>query len=817
MKRIMSIIKRGITSKEFLPIVIFLILISIFPSYESIILRTEQKVSISETSETVRLQEGDQIQQSIYIRPNSKLKYFNIWFSTQASVNNSGKIRVILKQGEFEKSAELDTSTLVGNEYCRIDINTKKFKPGFVDVLLQIEDLNEGAVVNIRLTENAKYGLPPAIINNEKKGGTLSVDYVLTMRDRQFFIDCILIILAVFTILVAALIMCFNETPFTGYFLMFTEAALVLEVLSLLFPSWSYEGIAWAEGVTVFYDDAVHKSAEKCLTRLEGNMYLSAFNSFVTVLAVKVLGLRRNLFVFLQYVGLLFRAMCLAPFCSHYFKKLFNRPVRFAVAFVGICFIYPYFHFIGSAYAGVFFLILLLLFDYEEINNVIYLLALGIASLICMSKFYYVIFAPVSAIFLLLCWKNCNKKKRAAVSVIGLAGLCEGIFSILIKKIGVRYSAYFGLLCAIILVGVLIWCKKNKTKKIRPAVLFLGVIITIMFSLLIKKGVNAGNHLGTLQTVSLHTLIEKTVYYVIQFFNTAIWHGLNVQNQLYVNMIGISLFLAILSFSCIQIVKKGRYSLCGKYILVMLCLCGANCVLELLATTDFHAPIRWDQVRILSGEHYIFGYVSMLVILGIIVYMAMDFINSSGQMIPGMEKRITVMLFVMVLYTVNQHPKAKGLDYTISGKYMIGDWKTYEKMSDDEEFLIRIDPDGWFYGKNAARLRVNLPGRKDTIVPEEYQEFDNIQDKETLVLYAKKSSLTNQVEDKYYYMTLYDKEDRKIACFKQLNNDVRKQYIAFDLRYIISDIGRLRFTYEDGTPAEIEGNIDIGYKANAGN
>ena len=334
-------------------------------------------------------------------------------------------------------------------------------------------------VIGVWNSMDTSYGLPPVLHNGAEQAGALSMSYIQQLHDRAWKINVFIVLLMILTIFAAAFVMLIPETPASGWALTFLNVFLIVEFVSLVFPPLTYGGIAWAEGVVTFYDNAVKKNAWECITSLEGNMYLSEYNSIVSLIAVQLLGLRHNLFVILQYVSLFVRALCLAPFCSHYFRNIFSRPVRFVLSYIGICMILSDYFFIGTAYCGLFFVIILMTCNYEKISNIIFALALVIACILCMSKMLFVVFVPGAFILLALNWKKINLKKKIALTTIGTASLCEAVFSILLKN-----------------------------------------------------GLTEGNKLGTLQIVSLTDLVEKVIYYTFQSFSSVLWQGISKDNQL---------------------------------------------------------------------------------------------------------------------------------------------------------------------------------------------------------------------------------------------------------------------------------------------
>ena len=769
------ILKNGIfiireNKKSFIFMVIVLILLTVFPTYEGFYNQTHKTVAITDTTNLITLQQGDSIEQRIIVRDNAEIERFFVHFYANNNVDE-GLVRITLTQEGIKHNFEIDTRSIYNDEYYEVDKGLNAFKTGEVVVNINVVKLAGDNVIGVWNSMDTSYGLPPVLHNGAEQAGALSMSYIQQLHDRAWKINVFIVLLMILTIFAAAFVMLIPETPASGWALTFLNVFLIVEFVSLVFPPLTYGGIAWAEGVVTFYDNAVKKNAWECITSLEGNMYLSEYNSIVSLIAVQLLGLRHNLFVILQYVSLFVRALCLAPFCSHYFRNIFSRPVRFVLSYIGICMILSDYFFIGTAYCGLFFVIILMTCNYEKISNIIFALALVIACILCMSKMLFVVFVPGAFILLALNWKKINLKKKIALTTIGTASLCEAVFSILLKN-----------------------------------------------------GLTEGNKLGTLQIVSLTDLVEKVIYYTFQSFSSVLWQGISKDNQLLLNTVLYVLITGIFIFSVIQVVSKKRYERECVFILALFSIIAGNCGVEILTSTGLHGSLSWNKVVLVPisgvGGHMVYATGAAIGILLACVHIFLDYLKFQyGDLFRknvklALLKKRTIMAFSLVLlfFIVSQYPKGKEENYMTNMNYIVGDWKTYEHMLDDEFYVIQIDPDHWFYIKNASNLRVSLTAATSTVSVADYTQIGNINTNEKFIFYAEKDSITNQVLDRYYYMTLYDENGSIISTVRQMNDDPQRYHMAFYLDRSATNISSIAFTYEDGSPAKITGILDIGYR-----
>lgn len=626
--------------------------------------------------------------------------------------------------------------------------------------------------VSIRFTTEAIYGLPQASINGQICNGTLSMSYKIRQPNNVGFRISIALVLVISLIsILASYVMTYtNETPKSGWVLIALFAALAMATYSLRNPFATWLGETRAEGATFFYDNVANRRIIDVFRQLEGGMYLSTIQNLFMVVAVRILHLKAHIFVFVQSMCTLYVILCLAPFCSHYFRKYFSRVFRFVCPLIIVCYglyesDYNY-HLVG--YCGAYFLLLILIYDFENISNFIYFIIVLALPVVCTSKMTFVSFVPVAIVYYLLYRKNMNFKKKFCIIEIGFFSFMEGFLSVALKH-----------------------------------------------------GVQGGHRLGTIQYVTLPTLVNKVLYYTVQTFGIQLRCGISNANQLLENVFVSLIVIGILAFAVWQIIQKRTYCGEAKFIIVMLSLIMGQCALIVLTTTDWHADISWKQsVSRFSGivGHFTNMFIGAIVIFLVLLWVMIQYFKthydyllehmSCSERFTLRGVSITLITASMLIY-INQHAGPKTYEFANQSRTEISDWPAYSIMLDDDAICMQINPNKrWHYMKNASVKSIDVQ-RSTSVDLSDVAELDG---KTSIVAYAHKTAATNQILDRYYYMRIYDKDGNLISRIRQINSDANRLYIGFYLEEGIPNIGHVEFTYEDGMPAFVDETLEIGYR-----
>ena len=209
-------------------------------------------------------------------------------------------------------------------------------------------------------------------------------------------------------------------------------------------------------------------------------------------------------------------------------------------------------------------------------------------------------------------------------------------------------------------------------------------------------------------------------------------------------------------------------------------------------------------------------YMAVLSIALILFWILQKYIRKHHYINPHLEPRermigkgmLIVAFAAGLCFFVNQYPKSKIEDLVTTTAASKDDWKTYVAMLDADAFCIRIELDGWYYTKNCFS-KAAVINRCSEI---DFSQDADLNDRKSFVFYVHKTTATNQARDRYYYMDVYDRDDNLLCHVKQLNPDADRQYIAFYMPDGVTNLGNVRFTYEDGSVAFVDEKIAVGYR-----
>ena len=550
-------------------------------------------------------------------------------------------------------------------------------------------------------------------------------------------------------------------------------AFLIIAILSILYPSLTWFGIDWCEGI-IFYQNLQNMSFVRFLTQLEGGMYLSEFNNAFMWIANKLLHGQNYTFVIIQILMMFLHAYIGSFFCRKPFGKFFSLDFRCVFSIIISCFIYTVqeYALIGTPYFGVLFIILLLADDSEK-QKPEYILQLLLAFLLCLSKMVYVLFLPVAGVFYLLNRKTLSKAKK-----------------------------YFLIL------------------------IIVAVSLEASLSVVVKGGVTEGGKLGTIQSMSLLKLIEGVLYFSIQMFNSSLFQEMSTANGFALN--GLMFFAVLLSIGwCIsRLLHKSDDYKAASFILSMHLLNFGNCALQLLSNHAIMIPenIHWMIMCYIPVNDkwwwYSFSYVAVYAVLLAHIFVLKKFANhiTEGKLKNIYIQSLSVFaVFAIGIVAVNQYAYRGDNNHTykLANQFtdpakMVGNFTEYYSLQDDEHFLIMAsympNKTNFYYIENA-----NYHVIKDL---EKNSEIDiseaTINNKNISEIYVHKEQTSNQIRDDYYYAELYSANGDLLGKVCQLDKNKNREYVCFNLDEYDSAVSSVKFVYEDGSLAFIDNRITMG-------
>ena len=195
------------------------------------------------------------------------------------------------------------------------------------------------------------------------------------------------------------------------YFL--ASFVLLLAFYVIRFPILSYQSELWAEQGTNYLYNAMENDIWDNLTATDAG-YLVIYPRILAMLTYYVFPLK-----FFPYVTNMAALINIGFFVSYFCSKDYRRIISSDAARMAICLflgllILPHFEnfsYVNWSYHGILFCLLLLWGDIDSWSKKRYFFLMGIAAVLSASKFHFVLFFPLYALFIAYHLKNKNYRK----------------------------------------------------------------------------------------------------------------------------------------------------------------------------------------------------------------------------------------------------------------------------------------------------------------------------------------------------------------------------------------------------------------------
>lgn len=768
---------------QFLLRIGLLVMLCILPSYETVKTRFTNTVVTAEGADaavSVNLKEGEVIRQEIYVGEGTHLKELSIGMQSVLENENAG-VDVTVSGGDASEHVYLTAAEIPSDGMCQLNgIHLSKFHENTIVVEITPRELYGGNFA-VQLVPKMLYGYEKAQKNGVELAGGLFISFSGWSLQNEGAFYSVAWIAVIFALIVLAAWLMTYQSEWKRFHLtiQLVTFGLIIAVFSLLYPSFLWYGCDWCEGI-FYYKKIQENSLFDVIVSSDFNLYMAQFNNIFMYLFVKVLGIDTYTFVACQVLSIGMIAYWASLFCKKQYGNYFPIDFRVGAAVVSVCYLYTMqeFSFIGVAYFGILLLLYVITYDFSE-DKFSFWLSIGMMLVICLSKMTFVLFCPIAFGLLFLWRRKLHKNNRVLLWIMGFTCLAEGVVSVILNG-----------------------------------------------------GFSGGSSLGTIQNVSLETLVMGSVYYAVQLANSVFFHEMSFANALLINVLTFSILLVLLVWCVREVATKGRFEKAAGFIIAMLAAVYGNCALQMLTNSYSMTPqnVHWDKVFYITVEDkwwwFAFGYVALWAIAitwGYIVtafFKEHIFIHGETKQSWYQYGKIAVPLLCCIV-TVNQYAyhgvdlqSYKAANMFTMPSMMEGNFTEYSFMQKDERFVIltSFEPDGldWFYTKDLSYQYIGLEGRYQRL---EFGEtgLGFASNVGIPALYVHKDSFTNQMKDGAYVMHLYDADGKKIGSYKQLDSDWHREYICFYFEGdIVDNLGYAEFEYEDGTPAYIDMCIRTG-------
>lgn len=761
--------------------IFLLVMLCILPSYEIVKTRfTNTVTTVQEETTLLELTDGDVVRQEVYVGEGTHLKDFSIGMEYYLADENAC-VAVTVSQEDVCQSEYLTTADIpFSGMYELKSIDFSAYSDGNVVIEVSPQELYGGNFA-LHLTPETIYGYEKAEKNGVQQQQSLFVSFSgwsLQNEGALYSVAWIAVILLL--VVLAAWLMTYkNEWEHFNRIVQIITFGLIISVFSLLYPSLLWYGCDWCEGI-FYYKKIQENSLFHVIFSSDFDLYMAQYNNIFMYLFVKVFGIDTYTFVACQILSIGMVAYWASLFCKKQYGKYFSMDFRVGAAIVSICYLYTMqeFSFIGVAYFGILLLLYVITYDFSE-DRFSFWLSIGMMLIICLSKMTFVLFCPIALGLLFLWRKKLPKRNRILLWVMAVTCLAEGAVSVLLNG-----------------------------------------------------GLSGGSSLGTIQSISLWTLITGALYYAIQLANSVFFHEMNFANAMLINVLMSAILVGMFAWCVREVIGKRRFEKAAGFMIAMLAVVYGNCALQMLTNSYSMTPgnVHWDQIFYIAVEDkwwwYAFGYVALWAIAVTWFYIITAFFRETilvhgetGQSWYQYGEIVVPLLLCIV--TVNQYAyhgvdlqSYKAANMFTMPSMMEGNFTEYSFVQKDEQFVVltSFEPDGldWFYTKN---LSYHYAALEESCHKLEFGEGGlgfgaNVG---IPALYVHKDSFTNQMRDGAYVMHLYSTDGTGIGSYKQLDTDLHREYICFYFDgEIIDDLGYAVFEYEDGTPAYIDMCIRTG-------
>ena len=701
----------------------------------------------------VEIKKGDVFKQDIII--NDFIDKLSIYVANgggDRAKTNNGSVEFILQQGEIKEHGYLDINGIEDWSYIDVPVNLDAFVDGTATLTIQGIDTKIGSSIFLVHQENNTYELSQAIYNDTNLPGALCVQYETGNIDSSIHHFDLFFSLSILLCIVLAVLITKNKCDIVIYTF---NSVLIFCLIALRYPVYTIGGELWAEVGTIYIPSAVSNSFIGNLLELESGFYINMIGRLVAWIFVHsmpslyVAGFAINVF------SLMLVSIMGASLSSGVFKK-YITPMESVVLSV---------------------LVTVCMVDAETVATPLITAYWGmIPILIIFTSFVLKINIPK---YLMVTW-----------TILG--GLC------------VMSRMSYVILIPILLTYI-IWYNKKLTKGQK---LYTGIFVSLCFmegalSLILRQLTNVASEgaAGNITIGSPLELINSLLYYQVQMLQSVF--RLQSSDYMFVyNLIALTFLIGVIAWMLYQL-KKGVHKSFAKGFLLILAISFGQCCLILI--TEGFSPgsnmINWNiTVNMLHNRTWMFCYLSYLALACLSYFYLRNQDFERDRHCNNFWYSVIMSCIVLTICSV-QVPFNNSTFYREGDD--TGDWNRYYTMMDREVCLFPVAPSGWYQIKNCIPQTGNSAFSS---------KIDLLLDTNQLVsIYVTRSVSTNQLAHRPYYITVYDMSGNKIAHCIQIS-DLEENFIGFDLNISLSGVSNISFTYEDGTPAYIEGQYVIAYK-----
>lgn len=698
--------------------------------------------------------QGDIVQQTISIQGHiDDLSILLANGGGNRAQTNWGTISFSLRQDETVKEGVLDIAGIEDWVYVEIPVDLSVFADGEATLEIRSMDTQSGSSIFLPYELDDIYEIPPAQYNGASLGGALCLQYTTGAEadSSHFYMFAGLSFLA--CMIIAGLLVYYPKDRW----IYAMTSVLIFCVIALRYPSYTVGGEAWAEVGNLYLPSARDHSFISNLFTLEAGLYVNALGRLLTWAMVKLLPSPYAAVMGLNLISLGLVSIMGAALSSGVLKKYIS-PLMSVVLSVLLttCMVDAETvatPLITSYWAIVPLVLLLSVFVLQiQLPRKLFALWAGLIVLAIFSRMSYVIFIPILLMYGIWYRKSLTKQQKVFISILGVCCLAEGVISLLLRSL---------------------------------------------------EGVEGA---GSIHLEDPIFLLNALLYYQVQVLNT-IFRLPASSHMLTWNLLCLAVLICFIVGMLLWIIRE-KHSNFAKGVLLLLAISFGQCCLLLITEgfTPTSGRIDWDLSASLGrNRQWMFCLFAYFAILLTSYGYWMEIACQQGEKIGRRGCFMAVCFLLAGLFSVHNYPISAAT--FLNPNNDLGDWDSYSLMAERDAYLIPFAPGGlWMDSKNCLIEQGTTSFAK---------ELSLDLDTDCVVsVYVTRARKTNQLSLRPYFINLYDGAGNLVATVPQIS-DLGEWYLGFDLSTPISSLSRISFTYEDGTPAYIEGEYLIGYQTNA--
>lgn len=780
--------KRNNTRLRFVLFLIALLFLCVLPLSQTLY-RASTKDIYVQIKEWQMASVKENLVEQMLIAEGSMRKLSLYLLAPSGALYKDAKITFSIIQNEQVLASLTIPASHIKNGMYNLDNLAKNIKAGKVVLQITGTEFPEGTDLYCLFGSSPTSGLPAAHYNGNLLAGPLLVSYKIIKLDGAFLYDTVLLILLLFVIAgVAWLFANKREWLVQSYGLYFCSFFLIFLFVSLNNPSASFQGDPRSEMVYEFW----YKAHE-----------WGFFRSFMSLMSGESLTWLERLFIWLahtfapqKYVFVVVACMSLmlisaicSMFCLRTFRQYFSPETRLIVSFLlgtSVLFFDAYYLWAISYWTAL-FLIAFSFVDMNRLKRWQYVLALLFTVILCVSRIYHAVFIPIALWLIVFFYRKLGKR-------------------------------------------------------------FVGYMLTIAISSAFEVGYSflhgAGNHLSAGLAISPTAILGNTLYYQIQVLSSLIL-GKSFQIAVVANATMLVLFLIVIGMflywlfgSSSQVERAGIIAALGMLSIGTIMINVITCAMSntVMFPINYASPISWTRLYYQQADlHFSYAYFAVITILLVLLYNIKEYIKlqaqasafSMEQMMPVVRTTRYICLSVSVLVAVLFCGRSllSGLPLSM----LPTDWKKIHYVTERDSYYLSVNTaygvahismehnsycliygkdskgDGYFWKPGLPEYTHNEPySFADIGVAKNTEELQII----TLTAMRAQNNFSSP-----YFAVFYDRTGKQLARLKQANSYTRV-YADFFPDLPLTNVFRVAFENEDGTPAYVCDALQLGIKRN---